>query len=319
MDFSSVRRFAALTRERVGEDGVAGLCRSLRDGHESALRHGLSRVYWPGGTPVFEEDWDVLLILDACRADLLATVREEYEFLDAPDTRLSVDSTSHRWMEKNFSESYAGEMRRTAYVTGNPYSDGVLRGRDFRLLDEVWKYEWDDGLGTIHPRPLTDRAIAVGRDLDPDRLIVHYMQPHYPFVRNREVDDGIPLEFFGDGVTDTAREKDVWTQFREGELTESEVRELYLDNLRYVLDDVDLLLDNVNADTVVVSADHGNAFGEFGVYGHPPGMPFRSIREVPWYTTSATDTGEYVPGAKRPDAAGNEGVVDERLRDLGYL
>jgi hypothetical protein len=319
MDFSSVRRFAALTRERVGDEGVAGLRHSLRDGHEAALRHAVSRVYWPEGTPVFEEDWDVLLILDACRADLLAAVRDEYEFLDAPDTRLSVDSASYRWMEKNFSETDADELRRTAYVTGNPYSDDVLNGRDFRLLDEVWKYEWDDDLGTIHPRPLTDRAIAVARDLDPERLIVHYMQPHYPFIRHSDVDDGIYLEFFSEGATETSRERDVWTQFREGELTEAEVRELYLDNLRYVLDDVELLLENVDADTVVLSADHGNAFGEFGVYGHPPGMPFRSVREVPWYTTSATDTGVYVPETEPLDTAGNDETVDDRLRDLGYL
>jgi hypothetical protein len=319
MDFSSVRRFAALTRERVSNEGVAGLRHSLRDGHEAALRHAVSRVYWPKGTPVFEEDWDALLILDACRADLLAAVRAEYDFLDEPDTRLSVDSTSHRWMKKNFSRSYADELRQTAYVTGNPYSDGVLRGDEFRLLDEVWKYEWDDELGTIHPRPLTDRAIAVARDLNPERLIVHYMQPHYPFVRHSEVDDGIPLEFFTKQATETSREIDVWTQFREGELTETEVRELYLDNLRYVLEDVGLLLENVDADTVVLSADHGNAFGEFGVYGHPPGMPFRSVREVPWYTTSATDTGEYVPETGPPETAGNDETTDERLRDLGYL
>ena len=318
MDFSNILDFARVSRDRVSEEGIGGVAKSARDVHESALRHGVSRVYWPEGTPVFEEDWDVLLVLDACRADLLAAVRDEYEFLDAPDTRLSVDSTSHRWMEKNFSAAYADDLRETAYVTGNPYSDGVLAEREFRLLDEAWKYAWDDDLGTIHPRPLTDRAIAVGRDLDPGRLIVHYMQPHYPFVRHREVDDGIPLAFFREGVTDTDRERDVWSQFKEGELTESEVRELYLDNLRYVLDDVGLLLANLDAETVVISADHGNAFGEFGVYGHPPGMPFRSVREVPWYATSATDTGEYVPETEPPDSESN-GTVDERLRDLGYL
>ena len=120
MDFSNILDFARVSRDRVSEEGIGGVAKSARDVHESALRHGVSRVYWPEGTPVFEEDWDVLLVLDACRADLLAAVRDEYEFLDAPDTRLSVDSTSHRWMEKNFSAAYADDLRETAYVTGNP-------------------------------------------------------------------------------------------------------------------------------------------------------------------------------------------------------
>lgn len=33
-------------------------------------------------------------------------------------------------------------------------------------------------------------------------------------------------------------------------------------NVRYVLNDVKLLLNNFDAETVVISSDHGDAFGE---------------------------------------------------------
>jgi glucan phosphoethanolaminetransferase (alkaline phosphatase superfamily) len=111
----------------------------------------------------------------------------------------------------------------------------------------------------------------------------------------------------------------VWEQFRTGQLTESEVWNLYLDNLRYVLDEVELLLRNFEAESVVISSDHGNAFGEFGIYGHPPGMPFKSIRKVPWYVTSATDTKEYIPETVLSVDETKPEIVDQRLRDLGYL
>jgi hypothetical protein len=33
-------------------------------------------------TNVFEKDWDVLVVLDACRVDALRAVQDEYDFID---------------------------------------------------------------------------------------------------------------------------------------------------------------------------------------------------------------------------------------------
>jgi hypothetical protein len=35
------------------------------------------------GTNVFNEDWDLLVVLDTCRVDSLKSVSEEYSFLDS--------------------------------------------------------------------------------------------------------------------------------------------------------------------------------------------------------------------------------------------
>lgn len=45
-------------------------------------------------TNVFEREWDILLVLDACRVDLLASVADEYEFVQGGRSIYSVGGTS---------------------------------------------------------------------------------------------------------------------------------------------------------------------------------------------------------------------------------
>ena len=80
---------------------------------------------------------------------------------------------------------------------------------------------------------MTDRAIRAGRDhLDSDgRLVVHYMQPHFPSVP-RPLGDVSTLDEWRDG-----REM-AWQGLRRGEFTRREVWRAYAANLRYVLDEV---------------------------------------------------------------------------------
>lgn len=264
------------------------------------------------GTPIYEKEWDVLIILDACRVDLLRSVSDEYSFLDNPDTIVSLGSMSEGWLESNFTDAYESELRNTAYVTGNPYSDSALADVELGFLDAVWKYAWDNDIGTIRPRPITDRAISVARDRDPDRMIVHYMQPHYPFIEDPELHPGIDITQFG-----SLPWENIWEQLRTGEVDLPRVLTAYRNNLKVVLEDVALLRRNVEADTVVISADHGNALGEYGVYGHPPDVPLACLRRVPWYRTSATDTGEYEPTTEYERT--EQTAATQRLRELGYI
>lgn len=264
------------------------------------------------GTVIYERDWDLLVVLDACRADLLAEVVDEYPFLSLGSVQ-SVASASHEWMQETFTDEYAEKVADTAYVTGNPWTDDHCDPTAFERLDEVWRYGWDDELGTIPPAAVTDRAVAVAREHDPGRLVVHYMQPHFPFVPD-PVAQGMDLDRFGEG-----HEMSVWEHLRAGEVDRERAWEGYRENLRYVLDDVETLLRNVDAETAVITADHGNGLGEYGVYGHPPGVAIPALRRVPWVETTACDTGEYEPDERLSSRVddGDDGVED-RLRDLGY-
>ena len=286
----------------------AGLARVAR----GPIRRRYERTSAVVGMPIYGRDWDVLVVLDACRPDTLEAVADGYDFVpSAVDTVFSLGSSSWPWMARNFTAEFATEMAETAYVVGNPFSDEYLSADEFGLLDEAWRYAWDDELGTIRARPLTDRAIEVARSGDYDRLIVHYMQPHFPSVP-QHLGYATDLERWG------SHWDSPWEDVSTGNVERSELMNAYRANLEYVLDDVGLLLESIDADRVVISADHGNAFGEWGVWGHPQ-EPLPVLRRVPWVVTRARDSGEYVPETEhRRDRSVDEAVRDERLRALGY-
>lgn len=184
------------SRYRVCEDGLEGVIESARDLYIGGLRR--TEPISQSGINIFEHDWDALILLDACRVDLLEEVATNYEFLNHPGTLHSVGSSSIQWIEQTFSTEYRDEMQGTVYVTGNPFSKRVLTSSDLLALDEVWRYAWDDETGTISPDSITDRAIAAGREHGFDRLIVHYMQPHFPSIPDT-LSGGMNSETLGEG------------------------------------------------------------------------------------------------------------------------
>jgi len=285
---------------------------TARDVYRKGL-HILSK-YSTQGTPIYEDEWDVLIVLDACRVDLLKQVASEYEFIENVETRKSVDTMTPVWMEKTFTEEYANEIADTYYLCSNPASDSVLSSSDFAKLDEIWRHKWDTEIGNVRAESVTRRAITIGRDENPNRLIVHYNQPHWPFIPALETSDGegIQLSDFGEH-----QEHRVWERLRRGEISKEEVWKGYRENLSYVLDSVSVLLNNIDADSVVITSDHGNALGEWGIYGHPMHMPVPSIREVPWVETTATDTEAMIDHLTYSEME-QQRDVKEKLRDLGY-
>ena len=299
------------SRHRILQDGIKeGLCDSAYEFYIGALRR--LEPFGRTGTNVFSEDWDLLVILDGTRVDAMEVVEADYSFLSEPDTIRSVGSTSKDWIDRTFTDEHTEAMDDTVYVTANQFSQDILADQEFLLLDEVWRYGWDAEKRTIPARAVTDAAILVGREYrkEMDRCIVHYMQPHFPSIPD-------PID---DPSTKTTDEKtfelSVWEDFRKGSVDKSRVWESYLQNLRYVLDDVKVLLNNFEAETVRISADHGQAFGEKGVYGHPA-VSLSCLQSVPWYRTKATDTGSYVPDERVKQEVADDNIEDQ-LRALGY-
>jgi hypothetical protein len=268
------------------------------------------------GTNVYEREWDVLVVLDACRADLLQSIAADIEFLGDVRTIRSVGSSSSEWLENTF-DGHA-ETARTVMVTGNTWSDRYLDADAFGALDEVWKYAWDDEIGTVPASAITDRAIGLARDRDPDRLVVHYMQPHHPFVPDPLAGD--------DGMARTgshSTESNPWVLLRRGETTVERVRAAYEANLRYVLPEVATLVENLSG-RVVITADHGNLFGEWGLYGHPMHTPVPALLSVPWAETTGEGRQSYTPTLEPPESLPVTRVYGaetdrDRLDALGYL
>lgn len=325
-----VRNWLRETARKSRSDGLKGLAWGLYHLYLGGWLTVTSR--WPVGTNVFERDWDVLVVLDACRVDAMREVADDFEFIGEVDSIASVGSTSSEWMLQTFRRERLDEIRQTAYVTGNLFADrifvegqrppttetfsidypvplsfprwNVVDGSDFRRLDKVWEYVPERGSGGFPPRPVTDRAVSVARENDHDRLIVHYMQPHTPFIA-----DGVPARL--------KDRPDVLVKLRNGDFSLSAVREAYLANLSFVLDEVRLLLDNLDAERVVITSDHGEAWGELWGYGHTYGWPHPAVRRVPWVEATARDIGNYEP--ELDTRARTDVDVEARLRQLGYL
>jgi len=291
------------------------------------------------GTNVFTRDWDLLVVLDTCRVDALNALADEYDFLTETTGIQSVGGATPEWIAATFDNAFADQIERTAYLAANASADKVLERHDvsplwdvreshlaFRLirhfdtvdatqlgrLEHLWQYEPKGETGDLGhksgatpPRYSTDRTVAVGREENFDRLIVHYHQPHTPYVANA-IAEGRSLRHY---------EEDPFRYIRQTGDRET-VWETYLDELRWVLDDVAVLLENVDAERAVISADHGEALGEHGTYGHLIGSLNPVIRRVPWVETTATDTGSYEPTFDPPTE--RDVSADDQLEALGY-
>lgn len=300
---------------------------SIKQFAEAALLGASSR--YPLGTNVFTREWDLLVILDTCRYDALALMEEEFEFVDSVGSITSVGSSTREWAANTYTDRFRDEIGRTAMVCGNanvtrtlkagtPAKSTVARRfttwntvspRDFLHFESLPGFApLDPYTSMVTPDIVTDRAIDVGRTVDAVRLVVHYIAPHYPYrsnllLENRGIEDHEhrPFDYLNDG----GDREVIWSA--------------YLDDLRWVLQDVETLLENVDAERAVITADHGELFGHFGLYSHPTGVPHPRLRTVPWMETEATDTGTYEPHYTKPAGDGIDADTQEHLEQLGYL
>ena len=139
------------------------------------------------GWQPFQHDWDVLVILDACRYDIAV---EQGTSLGSPKRIYSLGANSPTWIQRTFQLATEAQLNSTGYISANPFTN-LAPNDKLAFIDNVLKYAFDKELGTVPPRPVTDRAIEHIRSEDADRYIIHYIQPHLPSVQ----EDGEVTEF----------------------------------------------------------------------------------------------------------------------------
>lgn len=290
------------------------------------------------GTNVFDQDWDMLIVLDTARVDALEKVQDEYDFITNVDSIWSVGGASAEWLARTFDTAHTDQIQKTAFLSAQGHVQTILdtklqyenrRNLPFKLLrlmpstdiNQLGKVEYfhkfetvgEEGPfghkeGNTPPRYVTDRGVAIGREYDFDRLMLQYHQPHTPWF-SEALKQGRDLEY---------HERDWWNYYYETGDIES-IWEAYMSDLRYVLDEIEILLQNVDAKRVVITSDHGEAFGEYGVLGHHVGSLHPKVRKVPWIETSATDTNTHSPAIEEPDDSRmSRKKIDEQLSALGY-
>lgn len=287
----------------------------------------LSRVNF--GTNVYNNDWDILVILDTARIDAMQTVASNFDFIRQVDSIRSLGSTSSEWIAKTFSSEYNQEISNTVLLSANPHVQHTLYDRqfpehdknaffaftawdtvqpnDFEYIEQPWQYATNERYDHVLPEDMADRAVSLYRERNPDRMIVHYMQPHRPHIaqayeKDRELTDS---------------ERDPFTYLKNGGNRER-VFSNHVSDLEFVLETgVKPLLRNVDADTVAITADHGDGFGENWCYAHIAGDPRKQVRRVPWIETKATDHSELEPTMTPSEDV--EDKTEDRLEALGYI
>lgn len=307
---------------------------AARRSAESFVRGGIRRFGGHIGTPIWEYgDWDVLVVLDACRVDLMEEVIDEYDELAGPvDTRWSNASCSVDWILRNWTGDRP-EVRTAGYVTANPFADhdrstarsGHLSEEPLGYLAKLYETHWaevEEGIETVPPEAVTDYTVAAWRardELGIDRLVAHYMQPHEPYIARPEWGDE-NARLLGNLVDEEAEAgASIWPRLEAGEIDREEFWEVYKENLRWVLDDVvERLLPNVDG-RVALTADHGNAMGEWGEWHHPPGAIGPAVRRVPYVTVECADGGSLTPQVDLHGERDDEVDTEAQLEALGYV
>lgn len=287
-----LRRGLANPRRAVSE--LNRLCNHSRAG----------QPYNPAGIDVFAEDWDALVILDACRYD---EFRRCSTLPGQTERRISRGSTSSEFIRGNFTGKALHDV---VYVSAN----GWYANLEGNIGAEVHAFEFVerdamDGL-TSRPETVATAARDAASEYPNKRLIVHFMQPHQPYLGPL----GNMFDFSGDMI-DTIRHSDVCRE---------DVLRAYRENLNLVLETVGPLLNDLSGKTVV-TADHGELLGErerplpIRTYGHPEGVYVQKLVTVPWHVYDDGEHNEIV--AERPSEKASDvdfEQVEQNLRDLGY-
>lgn len=296
-------------------------------------RRGYRSAFNEAGEDFLGDDWDNLLLLDACRYEML----EDHPFDGTLRKRVSRGSDTFEFLAANCRDTRLDD---TVYVSGSPILDWHRDAidHDFHDVVFVWDEEgWDEENRTVMPGDVAKWALKANETYPDKRLFVHFLQPHYPFVgetgvANFDLDD---LAFEWDAAFhDDFEFSDelLWQAFRE--------------NLDVALPHVERLMRALPGRTVV-SSDHGQMIGERSrpipsvEYGHPPGTYTKQLTTVPWlvfengprkeirHGESTDDVSEQreetvgVETARSPEREDPEVDDDElvkaRLESLGYL
>lgn len=274
------------------------------------------------GTFVMDEEWDTLLLLDACRYDLFTDVNTIEGDLSA---RLSRGSSSPEFFERNF---LGHQFHDTVYVTANPFITR-LSSETFHAVVHAYETAWDEEHQTVMPEAMTDLLREAHETYPDKRIIGHYMQPHYPFLGEfgRSIDHrGYHPESQGQADLETS----IWhqLQFGETDATREEVIAAYRENLELVLPFIRDLIAEIDGKTVI-SADHGNLIGErlsplpVRAYGHPEGSHAPGLLKVPWFEPPFSNRREILaepptPTSETDSEAISDSTVSDRLQALGY-
>lgn len=138
-------------------------------------------------TLIKKGNWDVLIILDACRYDYFERYYRQH--LEG-DLRKVISPASHtsEWRRRTF---HNDEFKDVIYISANPYInsrvsvEGFDASRTFDRVVDVWNWGWNEDMGTVPPEEVSKTLKVELEESSNSRIIAHYLQPHAPYLNLR--------------------------------------------------------------------------------------------------------------------------------------
>jgi hypothetical protein len=267
----------------------------------------------PNGLEILEEDWDNLIILDACRYDIFREVADKLP--GELEKRESKAGDTNEFLRHTFKNR---NLQDTIYITGNPqlYRHREEINVDFFLQEQVWVDNWAENHRTIMPDVMTEQTLTTAESYPHKRIISHYLQPHAPYIgpTGRE----LPSDYLN-----------FWESYTSGEfnIDLETAKRAYRENVEITIPHIKRLFDNLQGKTIV-TADHGELLGEkdrpipIRRYGHDACTYLSPLVEVPWLVYKNGERKEITSEDNRQkenDEKIAEQTVTNRLKDLGYV
>lgn len=121
-----------------------------------------------------ETDWDLLIVLDACRYDYFRKIYSDY-LNGKLNKAISPATCTKEWKEKVIKKL---DFSSYVYVSGNPF----IRSNNSKLsVIDCWKNPYPEPISRCASRALKEH----------EKVIAHYMQPHRPYIPLKEGHDSI--------------------------------------------------------------------------------------------------------------------------------
>jgi hypothetical protein len=251
-------------------------------------------------------DWDIVVVLDACRWDTLEAVADwPMDYCHTPGT------TTREWLT---AAGESGVFEDTHVVSANVNYE---RHDDLgeRTLEKLWETDWDGRLGNVAPEPVLDRADEA-LDAADAPVVAHVVPPHAPYIA-KVGEEWLPV-FPGVQSWKNSPGGDTIDQYSQQEAMAGGLVDLdrAARGYRASVESVwSVTADYVGrwvkaGNTVVVTADHGETFGgleDYFLVEHPHSCYVSPLDRVPFEVFEWGST----PGAAE--------TTEEKLAALGYV
>lgn len=249
-----------------------------------------------------ETDWDVCLVLDACRYDTLHNLG-----LWPVRKAISPASCTPEWIDELATSS---AVKHSHIIAANPQYERLFESGDYDI-ERLWETAWDAEYSTVLPESVLDRIDELLTDSQ-GPIFAHLLQPHWPYMVKLGKAWKAAYPSNSPWETDRGTISSVQVAMERGVIDLELAKQCYIASVSSTWKVLEMYVSRWvdHNHSVVITSDHGETFGrvtELGLVEHPCKTHTRALTDVPWIHIQPTEGRE-----------DGDDSVESRLRALGY-